>query len=400
MESPIDEVTGQIIARHRCSKRIAFYDMDIALPAKGSSAPNRNSCSQIPSSKRIRLVTKSGDASAFEDHEALAVAQKTTLKLGNIITVKGVWESVRSPSEWPRLKCTEIVDVVEQWAAAHPGVAFQRPAAPAHTTAFASADTSAAPSTADAPEPAPIASVCKFFATTGKCHKGDTCKYRHDKTLSSRWVAARQTGRRALAAQRGDPHGDTVGKKSARAATFVAWLVAKFGAKTLSAGAGVLDVAGGRGDVAFELHTKRGIRTYLVEPRARKLSRAQWKWLKQHTPAEGPGSTAPPNLCEHRQMEFTPDTWHAFTECAAVVGMHPDQATEAIVDFAVMHNKPFAVVPCCVFPALFPYRRDRAGQLVTTTQQLVEYIQDKTGGTVEYLDMEGANQVVFRTATQ
>lgn len=27
-----------------------------------------------------------------------------------------------------------------------------------------------------------------------------------------------------------------------------------------------------------------------------------------------------------------------------VVGMHPDQATEAIVDFAAKYNKPFAVV--------------------------------------------------------
>lgn len=32
-----------------------------------------------------------------------------------------------------------------------------------------------------------------------------------------------------------------------------------------------------------------------------------------------------------------------------VVGMHPDQATDAIVDFALACSKPFAVVPCCVF---------------------------------------------------
>src|SRR5688500_3796078 len=43
--------------------------------------------------------------------------------------------------------------------------------------------------------------------------------------------------------------------------------------------------------------------------------------------------------------------------CSLVVGLHPDQATELIVDFALKHGKPFAVVPCCVFPALFPHRR-------------------------------------------
>jgi hypothetical protein len=38
--------------------------------------------------------------------------------------------------------------------------------------------------------------------------------------------------------------------------------------------------------------------------------------------------------------------------CAApqVVGMHPDQATEAILQFALECRKPFAIVPCCVFP--------------------------------------------------
>ncbi len=33
------------------------------------------------------------------------------------------------------------------------------------------------------------------------------------------------------------------------------------------------------------------------------------------------------------------------------------QATDSIVDFAVRTGKPFAVVPCCVFPRLFRHRR-------------------------------------------
>jgi len=43
------------------------------------------------------------------------------------------------------------------------------------------------------------------------------------------------------------------------------------------------------------------------------------------------------------------------------VGMHPDQATEPIIDAALALGKPFAVVPCCVFPDLFPHRRTRTG---------------------------------------
>ncbi|ORY04485.1 hypothetical protein K493DRAFT_345553 [Basidiobolus meristosporus CBS 931.73] len=42
----------------------------------------------------------------------------------------------------------------------------------------------------------------------------------------------------------------------------------------------VLDVAGGRDNISFELHTKRVIRTSLVEPREMKISKAQRKFLK------------------------------------------------------------------------------------------------------------------------
>ena len=110
------------------------------------------------------------------------------------------------------------------------------------------------------------------------------------------------------------------------------------------------------------------------------------------------------------------------------VGMHPDQATEAIVDFAAKYNKPFALVPCCVFPVLFPHRTvppddddeddkdekeegtgggetgegkttapTRGEVLVTERRQLVRYLARKTGGDVTFLDFEGANQVVYST---
>lgn len=42
--------------------------------------------------------------------------------------------------------------------------------------------------------------------------------------------------------------------------------------------------------------------------------------------------------------------------CGCVVGLHPDAATEAIVDAALQYALPLAVVPCCVFQSLFPFR--------------------------------------------
>jgi hypothetical protein len=132
-------------------------------------------------------------------------------------------------------------------------------------------------------------------------------------------------------------------------------------------------------------------------------------------------------LCEHVRETFTPATWSAFADCSAVVGMHPDQATEAIADFAIAHRKPFAIVPCCVFPQLHPERvdpgeeegsrereRERGGRSeeargtrrntnavpgapVTERRQLVRWLARKTGGKVAFLDFQGANQVVYRT---
>ena len=40
-----------------------------------------------------------------------------------------------------------------------------------------------------------------------------------------------------------------------------------------------------------------------------------------------------------------------------IIGMHPDQATEPIIDMALKYQKPFAVVPCCVFAHENPHRR-------------------------------------------
>ena len=47
----------------------------------------------------------------------------------------------------------------------------------------------------------------------------------------------------------------------------------------------------------------------------------------------------------------------AVRDATLIVGLHADGATEAIVDAALEHGKPFVVVPCCVFPNFFPFRR-------------------------------------------
>ena len=63
---------------------------------------------------------------------------------------------------------------------------------------------------------------------------------------------------------------------SLRAEVFSQWLVKAFGgAGALAEGSGVLDVAGGRGAVAFELSCVRGIPCTVVDPRPIKWNRRQ-----------------------------------------------------------------------------------------------------------------------------
>ena len=111
--------------------------------------------------------------------------------------------------------------------------------------------------------------------------------------------------------------------------------------------------------------------------------------------------------------------------CALLYGMHADGATEALVDYALAHNKPFAVVPCCVFPGAAPHRLVRrkceppaadsaastepsdvahavaaADELipVRSYEQFLDYLQAKHPSIQRAnLSFEGRNTVLYRT---
>ena len=77
-----------------------------------------------------------------------------------------------------------------------------------------------------------------------------------------------------------------------------------------------------------------------------------------------------------------------------VVGLHPDEATEPIVDLALKWRLPFAIVPCCVFARLFP--RVLAGRAVTKYEELLLYLEAKAPEIRrEYLPFVGRNVVLW-----
>jgi len=167
--------------------------------------------------------------------------------------------------------------------------------------------------------------------------------------------------------------------KEHRNKIFVSWLIQTVGAKFLGHGNGVLDIAGGRGLLAdeFESQTIGTVRTTTVDPRAStgedyRVFREEFNdtFLENHQ-----------DFCQ---------------KCSIFVGMHPDQATEAIVDAAFRFKKPFAVIPCCVYPSLFPHRRLLTGQGVVTYSGFIQYLTEKDPRiSVTTLPFEGRNKVLY-----
>lgn len=161
-------------------------------------------------------------------------------------------------------------------------------------------------------------------------------------------------------------HGE-VSDKGDRHLIFAEWLVEVFGAARLAGGGGVIDVAGGKGLLSKELVAQcRGLTCTLVDPAAR---------VGALVAGEAGESLRP--LAEAFDGAFLRERAELLEACSAVVGMHPDQATEALVDAALRWQKPFAVVPCCVFPTLFPQRRTRTGQGVVSYEGFLGYLKGK-----------------------
>ena len=99
-----------------------------------------------------------------------------------------------------------------------------------------------------------------------------------------------------------------------------------------------------------------------------------------------------------------------------LLGLHPDQCTEDIVDAALKHNLQFAIVPCCVYPDLFPTRQYwvegdcaiedgncKTGNLlpVRTHGDFLKYLMQKDEKIqMTTLPFEGKNVVLYKVASK
>ena len=181
--------------------------------------------------------------------------------------------------------------------------------------------------------------------------------------------------------------------KEERHRVFARWLCETFGAESLRRGSGVVDVAGGAGGLSTEIHALAAAACTVIDP------------LEdfEHDGVQYEGRTCLPEsgrlIRERFDAAFVrrdAATAGLLARCSLLCAMHPDQATEAVVDAALRLGKPFAVVPCCVFAAEFPARRRRNGDGVCAYGSLLDYLQEKDGRIERAnLTFRGRNVVLF-----
>ena len=176
--------------------------------------------------------------------------------------------------------------------------------------------------------------------------------------------------------------------KSERHQMFAQWLVDQYGADKLATG--VLDVAGGNGELSRAL-LGLGVPAILLDPRPR--------CFDERIPViaealHGNGSELLDSKYESVREKLR--------KCSLVAGLHPDQATEAIIDLSERLDVPFALLPCCVMPSLFPQRKQkRHGDPVRSYSSFCQYLLDKAPEGSEYqvdhLPFVGRNKIIFST---
>lgn len=93
----------------------------------------------------------------------------------------------------------------------------------------------------------------------------------------------------------------------------------------------IADVGAGKGALSFALRTA-GYSVVPFEPAPRRGGQVR--------------------RLSMRVADFVPDDARGFD---LLVGMHPDAATDAMLEGAIRHKVPAVVAPCCVRPSAWPY---------------------------------------------
>lgn len=206
---------------------------------------------------------------------------------------------------------------------------------------------------------------------------------------------------------------------------FVKWLMDTFDLPTTtndrSDDTHILDVAGGKGEVAARLSMCHCQQVVMVDPRHADIVNCfetlvlpkipnKWQRRLEEQRSSNPQFVEETVKSRFRQLVTTFDdhTLAQSTElqevvqkASLIVGLHADGATEAIVNAALQYQKPFVVVPCCVFPNLFLERRvldEETNKMipVRSHEQFCQFLLAKDPRfQLETLPFEGRNVAIW-----
>ena len=201
---------------------------------------------------------------------------------------------------------------------------------------------------------------------------------------------------------------------------FAKWLMQTFPhLKQQDPNTHVLDVAGGKGELAARLSFCHQLHVVMVDPRESNVAACfestvlpklpkKWQERLKGQQQENPNFIHKVadsrfrqivNTFEDHTLATSQELQEAVRNASLLIGMHADGATEAIVDAALQFEKPFVVVPCCVFPRLFSERtlyQDGKMVPVRTHEQFCRYLLEKDSRFVmEVLPFEGRNVAIW-----
>jgi hypothetical protein len=162
----------------------------------------------------------------------------------------------------------------------------------------------------------------------------------------------------------------------------------------------VLDVGGGKGRLSVELASVAGAKCTVIDTVQRKPHKMK-HLVKQ-------GKPVPDFVVSYFANKFydglpVNGTWveestRQTLAHTCLVGLHSDQCTEDIVDAALRQGKPFAVIPCCVYPDLFAMRKLKDGRNVRSYEDFLAYLLEKDERIKQSsLCFEGKNVCIYCT---
>jgi hypothetical protein len=231
-------------------------------------------------------------------------------------------------------------------------------------------------------------------------------------------------------------------KDDTRFSKFAIFLLNTFGGYEALSQKPVLDIAGGAGGLAFELSVRHSIDCIIVDKQPVRFKAKQQRHVQfrqscaEKLLLDNEKSPLAQNLLRRFQvandlesLQLTQiqswlqaslildnsdkdDDYHHKSEtdqspiqelrsilrqkkCSILCGMHPDEATDEIIDIGLAMNIPWAVVPCCVFPNLF-HSRMIHGKPVRSYEDYCAYIRSRRKDIQEAeLPFRGRNKVFY-----